>query len=84
MPAHTVPGNAHAALIQLSKGLEERFGQLVGDVAVHAVVCGPGIAGGVDVEAGAAAEVVGVVFALDLETACCLYTMRRLFYVDKH
>ena len=37
--------------------------QLLRDVAVHAVVARPGLLGGVHIEAGAAAEVVGVVLA---------------------
>ena len=68
MPAHAVPENADAVRIHLLEVVEDGFGELRGDVAVHFVSFVPGGVGRVDVEAGAAAEIVGVVFALDLET----------------
>lgn len=47
--------------------LEDGLGQLGRDVAVHLVAFIPGGFGGVEVEAGAGAEVVGVVFTFDFE-----------------
>ena len=42
---------------------------LLGDVAVHFVVGGPRLGGGVDVETGAGAQVVGVVLSGDVGAA---------------
>lgn len=69
MPPHAVPRYADSAAVKLRKRLEERFRQLVRDVAVHLVTLRPGFFSGIDIEACARAEVVGVVFALDLEAA---------------
>ena len=69
MPAHAVPEKADAVRIHLLEVVEDGLGELRGDVAVHFVSLVPGGFGRVDVEARAAAEIVGVVFALDLETA---------------
>ncbi len=69
MPAHRVPCNAHPTPVQLLEFLKQRAGQLVGDIAVHPVAVFPGLGGRVDVEAGARAEVVAVVFAFEVEAA---------------
>lgn len=71
MPAHTVSEDTDSRPIDLLEVVEDGFGELGRDVAVHVVAFGPRFFGGVDVEAGARAEVVGVVFALDSEAACC-------------
>ena len=67
--AHAVPRDAHAAGVQLLEVREQRRRQLVRDVARHTVALVPRRLGRVDVEAGAAAEVVGVVFASDVEAS---------------
>ncbi len=69
MPAHAMAEDTDAVCVHLLEVVEDGPGELRGDVAVHFVAFAPGRFGRVDVEAGAAAEVVGVVFALDVETA---------------
>lgn len=69
MSAHAVPEDTDPRCVDLLEGVGDRRGELGGDVAVHVVALGPGFLGRVDVEAGAGAEVVGVVFAGDLEAA---------------
>jgi hypothetical protein len=69
VPAHRVTRDGDARAVELFELREERFGELVGDVAVHVVALVVGLLGGVDVEAGAGAEVVALVFALDVEAA---------------
>jgi hypothetical protein len=65
-----MPRNTHTTTIQLLRERrEDSLGQFFSDVAVHVVPGVVGSFGGVDVEACARAEVVGVVFALDVETA---------------
>ena len=66
--AHAVSKDADALPIYLCEVFENGEGELRGDVAVHSVPFVPGGLGRVDVEAGAAAKVVGVVFALDFQT----------------
>lgn len=68
--AHAMAGDANPAGVQLGEGGEDGLGKLVGDVGVHVVAVVVGGFGGVDVEAGAATEVVGVVFAGDVQAAC--------------
>ena len=60
--------NADALPVHLCKVFENGTGELRRDVAVHPVPFVPGGFGRVDVEPGAAAEVIRVVFALDFET----------------
>jgi hypothetical protein len=67
--AHRVAGDGDAGAVELFELREQRVGQLVGDVAVHVVALVVGFLGGIDVEAGARAEVVAVIFALDVEAA---------------
>ena len=69
VPAHAVPEDADAVRVHLLEVVEDGAGQFRVDVAVHLVPFVPRGFGRVDVESRAAAEVVGVVFALDLETA---------------
>ena len=70
MPAHTVSQNADPLRVHLFEVVEDGRGQLRGDVAVHVVSFGPGRPGRVDVEARAAAEIKGLVFAFDAQTTC--------------
>ena len=69
VPAHAVPEDADAIRVHLLEVVEDGAGQFRVDVAVHLVPFVPRGSGRVDVESRAAAEIVGVVFALDLETA---------------
>ena len=69
MPAHTMSEDAHSLRIDLFEVLEDGLGEFGGDVAVHFISFVPGRFRRVDVEAGAASEIVGVVFAFDLQTA---------------
>jgi hypothetical protein len=69
--AHTVAGDANPARIQLiGECIENSLDQLFSDIAVHVITGVVGGFGGVDVEAGTGAEVVCVVLALDVESAC--------------
>lgn len=69
MPTHAVPEDADPRAVDLIEVGEDRLRQLGGDVAVHVVALGPRLPGRVHVEAGTGAEVVGIVFALDVEAA---------------
>ncbi len=57
MAAHGMPADA-TAIRDREVGLDQRR-QFLDHVVVHAVVPGPGLLGGVDVEAGAQAEIPG-------------------------
>ena len=70
MPAHTMPEDTNPRPIDLRERLEDGVGQFGRDVTVHFVAFGPGLLCCVDVEAGAGAEVVGGVFAFNVEAAC--------------
>jgi hypothetical protein len=67
-----VAGDADPAGIELGESIEDSLGQFFGDIAVHVVAGVVGGFSGVDVEAGSGAEIVCVVFALDVETAWIL------------
>ena len=69
VPAHAVPEDTDALRIHLVEVVEDGPGQFRVDVAVHLIPFVPWGFGRVNVESRAAAEIVGVVFALDLETA---------------
>lgn len=64
--------NADSRAVDLVKGVEDGLWELGCDVAVHVIALGPWFSGGVEVEAGAGAEVVGAVFAFDFEAACSI------------
>ena len=64
--AHAVPEDTDAVRIHLFEIVENGLGQFRVDVAVHFIPFVPWGFGRVDVESRAAAEIVGVVFALDL------------------
>ena len=66
VPAHAVPEDTDALRIHLFEVVEDGLGQFRVDVAVHSIPFVPGGFGRVDVESRAAAEIVRVVFALDL------------------
>lgn len=51
------------------EGGEEERREFGDDVAFHLVICGPWRLGCVDVESCAGAEVVGFVFAFDIQAA---------------
>lgn len=70
MSAHAVAHDANARTVELFERGENGLGQLLGDIAVHFVSLRPGFFGGVDVETGAGAKVVSLIFALNLETSC--------------
>lgn len=69
MPTHTVAGDTNTTGIQLRERSKDGLWQLFGDIAVHVIAGVVGGFSGVDVEAGAGAEVVCVVLALDVEAA---------------
>lgn len=73
MSTHTVPKDTNPRPIDLLESVKDRLGELLRDVAVHFVALGPRFLGRVDVEAGAGAEVVGVVFALDFQSTCWVF-----------
>lgn len=69
MATHAMPKDTNPRTINLLEIVEDGLGKLGRDVAVHVVALRPGFLGRVDVEAGAGAEIVGVVFALDFQAA---------------
>ena len=70
MAPHAVAEDADAVRVHLLEVFEDGPRQLRRDVAVHFVSLAPRGLCRVDVETRAAAEVVRVVFALDLEASC--------------
>lgn len=66
MPPHTMPRNANPPLIDLRERRKHSLGQFLGNVGVHVVAVVVGRLGSVDVEAGAGAKVVCVVFAFNV------------------
>lgn len=68
MPAHTVSKDADSFRVDLLELVKHGLGQFCRDVAGHLVALVPRGFGRVDVEARAAAEIEGFVFALDLQT----------------
>lgn len=72
--------NTNSLRVQLRKCRKNRLGQFVRDVSVHVVASVVGRLGCVDVEARSRAEVVGVVFALNVEAA---YTNRIQLLVSQ-
>lgn len=69
MTTHRMTRNANPALIELRERRKDGLGQLLSDVGVHIVAVVVGCLCSVDVEAGASAEVVCVVFAFNVQTA---------------
>lgn len=70
MAAHAVASDADPTAVQDLEVCEQCLGKLLSDVSVHVValvVRGPGC---INVETGTAAEIVGIVFALDTEPTC--------------
>ena len=68
MPTHTMSKNANPTPIHLLEVLKNSLRQFGRDIAVHFVSFRPRFLGSVDVEASPAAEIEGVVFALDFQT----------------
>lgn len=67
--AHGVAADGDPRRVKLLECAEDEAGQLLGQVRLHLVVGAPGIARGVDVEAGGAAKVPAVVLAGQVEAA---------------
>lgn len=67
MPSHTMSCNTNPPVIELRERRKNRLGQLLGDVGVHVIAGVVGCFGCVDVEARSGAEIVGVVFTLDIQ-----------------
>lgn len=72
MSTHTMTSNTHPPSIELGKRCKNSLGQFLGHVRVHVIAIVVGGLCSVDVEARAGAEVVRVVFALDVEAACII------------
>jgi hypothetical protein len=70
MTAHTMTRDPDPTGVELREHPENGLGQLLRHIGVHVVAIVVGRLGRVDVEAGAGAEVVGVVFAFDVEASC--------------
>ena len=69
MPTHTMSKDTNPLPINLLKVLEDRLRQLGRDVAIHLIPFTPRFLRSIKVKACAGAEVVGVVFASDLQAA---------------
>ena len=76
MAAHAVASNAHTVAVQHVELLEQGLRQLLRDVCVHVVALVVRFLGRIHVETGAAAKVVCVVFALDVQATCGLRIVR--------
>ena len=59
----------HSRGIDLQEFPEHNLGQFLRDIALHLVVLAPWIRRSIDVETCPAAEIVGVVFALDFHSS---------------
>ena len=81
MSTHTVSENAHPLTINLFVILKHRLWQLGRDIAVHFIAFRPWFFGGIDVETGTGAKIIGVVFALDFE-ATLTSTLAPLLFSD--
>ena len=69
MAAHAVACDADSASVKLLERSKESFGELFGNVRIHVVALCPWLLGRIDVKAGARAEIVGIVLALNLESS---------------
>ena len=67
--AHAVPEQRHSTSVQLFEMPEQRLWKLLCDVAVHLVAFGPWLLGGVNVETRRGAEVVGIFFSGNSQSA---------------
>ena len=65
MSTHTMPEDTDPLAIDLLEILEDGLGELGRDVAVHLIPLVPRRLGSIEIEAGAGAEIVGIVLALD-------------------
>lgn len=70
MATHAVTSNADPAAVQNLEVREKCLRQLLRDVGVHVVALVVRRLGRIDVETGAAAEIIRIVFALDTKTTC--------------
>ena len=68
MSTHAMSKNADPLAIDFFKIFEYSLWQLGCDIAIHLVPLRPRLFSGIDIESCAAAEVVRVVFARNLET----------------
>ena len=68
MTAHAMSRNADPAGIQLVECRKQRFGQLFSNICVHVISLRPWFFRGINVEAGAGAEVPAVVLALNIQS----------------
>lgn len=69
MPTHTVASDTNTGGIQLRESGEHRLREFLCDVGVHVIAVVVGWVRGVDVEACSRAEVPGVGFTGNVETA---------------
>jgi hypothetical protein len=65
-----VTSDADFAGVELWESSEDGLRQLLGDVAVHVITVVVGRLGGVDVEAGTGAEVIGIILAFNVQATC--------------
>ncbi len=70
MSPHAMPSDTDAIRVDLIESLEDCLGQLFGNVGVHVVIGRPWGGSCIDVEAGAGAEVVAIIFAFDANSTC--------------
>jgi hypothetical protein len=78
---HAMASDANFAGVKLIlERFEDGSGKLFRDVAVHLVVLGPRFGGSIDVEPGASAKIICVVFALDADATCSVSANSRYCY----
>ena len=69
MPAHAMSKNANSTSIHLFEILKHDTWQLLRDICVHLIPFAPGLLDSIDVKSSPAAEIIALVFALDLQPA---------------
>ena len=65
MSTHTVPKDTDPLAIDLLEILEDGLGELGRDVAVHLIPLVPRRLGSIEIEAGAGAEIICIILALE-------------------
>lgn len=70
MTTHAVASDADTASVELGECSEGSLGQFLSDIAVHIVAGIVRSLCSIDVESGAGAEVISIILAFNVKTAC--------------
>ena len=69
MTSHGMARDANPTRVEFFEARKESVWHFFRDVAIHLVALGPRLLGSIDIEPCSTAEVIRIVFALDLQTA---------------